>query len=73
MILRDLTARQLADMRERCLKEWETYSVRSIGMPEQEEIWKKAFSHGFKAGLETAPHVIERDWKAVRKINENKC
>lgn len=67
MILRDLTERQMKEMKKRCMDEWERHVTLSFGRDDKEDIWKKAFSHGLKAGLDIAPHVTERNWKAIRK------
>jgi hypothetical protein len=67
MILRDMTEKQLADMKKRCMIEWKRFRELSLGREDHEDIWKKAFSHGLRAGFDIAPHVKVKDWKAVRK------
>lgn len=49
MTLRDLTKRQLYNLRRRCEKERKKYSTKPLFDPVE---WNTAFNKGLKAGLE---------------------
>jgi hypothetical protein len=59
-LIRDLKDRQLDELKKRCKQEWDKYAMRFPGLPDQEEIWKRAFSNGLRAGLEYADKIIEK-------------
>jgi hypothetical protein len=61
MLIRDLTEQQIKQMKKHCMKEYDTYTQRFVGVPEQIDLWKLAFSKGLQAGLKIAPDVIVRE------------
>lgn len=53
MTLRDLTPRQIYNLKRRCEKERKmAYSTRRVMPLNEEEAWRVAFNKGLKAGLE---------------------
>lgn len=68
MTLRDLTKRQLYNLRRRMEKERKEYMKRfaSIVMSDIENrIWMRAYDKGLKAGLEIADQILEKRYKLL--------
>ncbi len=59
MTLRDLTPKQLYNLRRRCEKERKQYN-KSLGMGTGEGVsrWEAAYSKGLKAGLAQQPPTL---------------
>ena len=58
-LIRDLKTFQLDELKKRCNAEWEKYVTLSLGRADDEDIWKRAFSNGLRAGLEYSDKIIK--------------